>query len=129
MPPTPPAKRPAEASTTAVLHVEDCVRTAQRLPAGACALALADPPYEGVVSAQWDAVQDYMAFSRRWLAEAVRALRPGGGACIEPKLVPPRKLPTRASDSSRSSFGGSTSARPSVSARAVARCTRAREPR
>ena len=42
---------------TATLHVEDCVQTLRRLPAGECALWLADPPYEGVVSAQWDAVQ------------------------------------------------------------------------
>ena len=43
---------------------------------------LADPPYEGVVSADWDQVKDYMAFSRAWLAEAVRVLRPGGALLV-----------------------------------------------
>jgi DNA modification methylase len=82
----PPAKAPRVAAprddATATLHVEDCVKTLQRLPAGECALVLADPPYEGVVSAQWDAVQDYMGFSRGWVGEAVRALRPGGALLI-----------------------------------------------
>ena len=83
----PPAKAPRATTTprdgaTAALHVEDCVQTLRRLPAGECALVLADPPYEGVVSAQWDAVQDYMDFSRRWIGEAVRVLRPGGALLI-----------------------------------------------
>ena len=82
----PPAKAPRVAAprddATATLHVEDCVQTLRRLPAGECALVLADPPYEGVVSAQWDAVQDYMGFSRRWIGEAVRVLRPGGALLI-----------------------------------------------
>ena len=63
----PPAKAPRAAAprdATATLHVEDCVQT-RCLPAGESALVLADPPYEGVVSAQWDAVQDYAGFSRR----------------------------------------------------------------
>jgi DNA modification methylase len=45
-------------------------------------LVLADPPYEHVVDANWDKVDDYMKFSRRWLAEAVRVLRPGGALLI-----------------------------------------------
>ena len=54
----------------------------RRVADGACALVLADPPYEGVVSAEWDRVHDYLAFSRAWLAEAVRALRPGGALLV-----------------------------------------------
>ena len=56
--------------------------TTRRLADGECALVLADPPYEGVVSAQWDRVNDYMAFSRAWLREAVRVLRPGGALLV-----------------------------------------------
>ena len=79
-----PLKAPRQAAEdlAATLHVEDCVRTAKRLQAGSCALVLADPPYEGVVSAKWDSVKDYMAFSRGWIAQAVQALRPGGALLI-----------------------------------------------
>ena len=82
----PPVKAPRvtapQDEATATLHVEDCVKTLRRLPAGECALVLADPPYEGVVSAQWDAVHDYMGFSRGWIGEAVRVLRPGGALLV-----------------------------------------------
>jgi len=60
----------------------DCAEAMRRVADGACALVLADPPYEGVVSAEWDRVHDYLAFSRAWLAEAVRALRPGGALLV-----------------------------------------------
>jgi site-specific DNA-methyltransferase (adenine-specific) len=66
----------------ATLHVEDCVKVMKGMDASACALVLADPPYEGVVAAEWDAVKDYMAFARAWIAEAVRVLRPGGSLLI-----------------------------------------------
>jgi len=64
------------------LVVGDCVEAMRAEGAGSCALVLADPPYEGVVSADWDQVKDYMAFSRAWLAEAVRVLRPGGALLV-----------------------------------------------
>lgn len=64
------------------LVVGDCVEAMRAEGAGSCALVLADPPYEGVVSASWDQVKDYMAFSRAWLAEAVRVLRPGGALLV-----------------------------------------------
>jgi len=69
-------------ATPARLVVGDCVDAMRRLTDGACALVLADPPYEGVVSAKWDRVNDYMAFSRAWLVEAVRVLRPGGALLV-----------------------------------------------
>jgi len=47
-----------------------------------CALVIADPPYEGVVQAEWDRIKDYMGFSRKWIAEAVRILRPGGALLV-----------------------------------------------
>ena len=72
----------APAAPPARLLVGDCVDALRRTADGACALVLADPPYEGVVSATWDRVADYMAFSRAWLAEAVRVLRPGGALLV-----------------------------------------------
>lgn len=67
----------------ATLHGESCVDVMKRMPDDQCALVLADPPYEGVVSAEWDVVQDYVAFSRNWLREAVRVLRPGGALLVD----------------------------------------------
>lgn len=72
------ASRPASAR----LVVGNCVDAMRDLATGSCALVLADPPYEGVVSAKWDQVKDYMAFSRAWLSEAVRVLRPGGALLV-----------------------------------------------
>jgi len=72
----------AGSEASATLHVESCVDVMKRMPEGQCALVLADPPYEGVVSAKWDSIKDYMAFSRNWLSEAVRILQPGGTLLI-----------------------------------------------
>ena len=58
----PPVKAPRvtapQDEATATLHVEDCVKTLRRLPAGECALVLADPPGEGVGYAPCGAVRD-----------------------------------------------------------------------
>ena len=67
---------------SARLVVGDCVEAMQDVAIGSCALVLADPPYEGVVSANWDQVKDYMAFSRAWLSQAVGTLRPGGALLV-----------------------------------------------
>jgi site-specific DNA-methyltransferase (adenine-specific) len=72
------ASRPAPAR----LVVGNCVDVMRDLATSSCALVLADPPYEGVVSAKWDQVKDYMVFSRAWLSEAVRVLRPGGAPLV-----------------------------------------------
>ena len=67
---------------SARLVVGDCVEAMQDVALGSCALVLADPPYEGVVSANWDQVKDYMAFSCTWLRQAVGTLRPGGALLV-----------------------------------------------
>lgn len=53
-----------------------------RVASNTVALVIADPPYDNVVSAAWDAVEDYIRFSQAWLAEAVRILRPGGALLV-----------------------------------------------
>ena len=78
----PSAKKARIESPRATLHFGDCVETMRSMEAASCALVLADPPYEGVVSAKWDSVKDYMAFSTDWIFEAVRVLRPGGSLLI-----------------------------------------------
>ena len=71
-----PSPKPAR------LTVGDCVDAMRRVSDGECALVLADPPYGGIVKAEWDKVEDYITFSRAWLSEAVRVLRPGGALLV-----------------------------------------------
>jgi len=53
------------------------------LEAGSVDLVLADPPYNiGVGSVKWDKIDDYMKFSRDWLTECIRLMRPGGALLI-----------------------------------------------
>lgn len=53
------------------------------MESGTVGLVLADPPYNiGVDGAPWDTLEDYMAFARSWLAEAVRILRDGGALLV-----------------------------------------------
>jgi DNA modification methylase len=57
----------------------DCVAGMRALPPDAVDLVIADPPYNiGVQGAPWDRVPDYVAWSREWMAEAARVLKPGG---------------------------------------------------
>ena len=60
----------------------DCVVHMRTMADGSVDMVLADPPYEHVVKAEWDRVKNYMDFSRSWLKEAVRILRPGGALLI-----------------------------------------------
>jgi site-specific DNA-methyltransferase (adenine-specific)/adenine-specific DNA-methyltransferase len=63
----------------AELHFGDCVEGMRRLPAASVDLVIADPPYDiGVQGSGWDTVPHYLQWSRTWLAEAERVLRPGG---------------------------------------------------
>ncbi len=53
----------------------------KHLDADSVDLVLADPPY-AINIATWDKIDDYLAFSRQWIREAVRTLRPGGALLI-----------------------------------------------
>mgnify|MGYP006299666351 FL=1 len=64
------------------LHEGDCVELLARVPEGSVHLAFADPPFN--IGYDYDAYddrradEDYLAWSRRWMAAVVRALRPDG---------------------------------------------------
>ncbi len=61
----------------------DCVEGMKRLASTSVDLVIADPPYDiGVGKAAWDSVPHYMQWSRTWLAEAVRVLKPGGALML-----------------------------------------------
>lgn len=77
-----PAGEPAAVNheqLSAQVHFGDCVQGMKSLPNASVDLVIADPPYDiGVQKATWDTVPHYLEWSRTWLAEAERVLRPGG---------------------------------------------------
>jgi modification methylase len=93
--PKPQEARPAELPLGTILE-EDCVAAMHRLPAASVDMIFADPPYnlqlggdlfrpEGgrvdAVDDAWDkfsSFADYDAFTRAWLKEARRILKPNG---------------------------------------------------
>jgi len=68
---------------TTLFH-QDCVAGMKRIEADSVQLVIADPPYENVVGASWDKLEanNYVKFSRTWLKEATRVLRPGGSILV-----------------------------------------------
>lgn len=75
----PPSEPSGGAKLSAQVHLGDCVQGMRALADGSVDLLIADPPYDiGVHKAKWDTVPHYLEWSRTWLAEAQRVLRPGG---------------------------------------------------
>ena len=64
------------------IHQGDCIAGMRTLPAGFVDLAFADPPfnigYEYDVYDDRKQSQDYLNWSRRWMGEVVRVLKPDG---------------------------------------------------
>jgi len=57
-----------------------CVYTSNTQPRALYFQIIADPPYNiGVQGAQWDQLPQYMSWSKEWMSEAARVLKPGGG--------------------------------------------------
>ena len=65
--------------STNQIHRGDCLELLAQLPDGGIHLAFADPPVGG----------DYLEWSKRWMAEVVRVLRP------RPALVSNPARPSR----------------------------------
>lgn len=76
----PKAAQPVRQLNT--IHQEDCVRGMQSLPAESVDLAFADPPfnigYEYDVYADRLESDEYLAWSREWMGEVHRVLKPHG---------------------------------------------------
>ena len=64
----------------------DCIREMAALPQGIAQVVIADPPYFGISGAEWDNQwsneADYVLWSEKWVAEAMRLLRDDGLAFI-----------------------------------------------
>lgn len=64
------------------LHRGDCLKLLAQLPDGGIHLAFADPPFN--IGYEYDtyddrrSASDYLEWSKRWMAEVVRVLRPDG---------------------------------------------------
>ena len=64
------------------VHQGDCLELLARVPTGTASLAFADPPFN--IGYEYDAyddrrsADDYLAWSRRWMAEIVRVLKASG---------------------------------------------------
>ena len=71
-----------EAPATDAVHEGDCLAILGRLAAGTVHLAFADPPFN--IGYEYDSYDDrrtadeYLAWSRRWMAEVIRVLRLDG---------------------------------------------------
>ena len=71
-----------ESLTIDAVHRGDCLDLISRVPAGSVHLAFADPPFN--IGYDYDAYDDrlsadaYLDWSRKWMREVVRVLRPDG---------------------------------------------------
>ena len=71
-----------EPPTADAIHRGDCLDLLARIPAASVHLAFADPPF--TIGFDYDAYDDrltadaYLNWSRKWMAEVVRVLRPDG---------------------------------------------------
>ncbi len=65
-----------------VIHAGDALQILPTLPAESAQTIIADPPYFQVLDAEWDntwlSQDDYLDFTRRWVGECQRVLRPDG---------------------------------------------------
>jgi len=72
----------AQPLATDAVHQGDCLELLGRIPDGSVPLAFADPPFNiGYDYDTYDdrrSADDYLTWSRRWMAEIVRVLRPDG---------------------------------------------------
>lgn len=64
----------------------DCIEEMSKLPDGSVQLIIADPPYNigpafGIEN-EWNRSNQWLPWSREWLAEAIRVLAPGGSIFV-----------------------------------------------
>jgi site-specific DNA-methyltransferase (adenine-specific) len=69
------------------IYLQDCVSFMQEMDNESVDLIIADPPYNlkkdfGNKSDTWDNVQDWLSWSKQWIDESVRILKPTGNIFI-----------------------------------------------
>jgi site-specific DNA-methyltransferase (adenine-specific) len=75
------AIRPSCEKTIHSVLQADCLEILRKLPDNSVQLIICDPPYN-ILMANWDAHQDYRAWSREWLFESHRVLSDTGNFVI-----------------------------------------------
>jgi site-specific DNA-methyltransferase (adenine-specific) len=76
------ALAPRQSLEAGNIHQGDCIKLMRQIEAGTIDLAFADPPFN--IGYEYDAYHDrqdpeeYVAWSRAWIAEVHRVLKPGG---------------------------------------------------
>jgi len=68
----------------------NCIQELGKLEAGIADLIIADPPYGNVLNNSWDRwnPDDYLTFSRQWLAECKRVLKDTGSLYVWTSIGP-----------------------------------------
>ncbi len=69
------------------IYLQDCITFMQDLEAESVDLIIADPPYNlkkdfGNKSDHWETVQEWLKWSKEWIDESVRLLKPNGNLFI-----------------------------------------------
>jgi site-specific DNA-methyltransferase (adenine-specific)/adenine-specific DNA-methyltransferase len=69
------------------IYLQDCITFMQEMDAESVDLIIADPPYNlkkdfGNKSDHWESVQDWIKWSKEWIDESIRILKPTGNIFI-----------------------------------------------
>lgn len=69
------------------IYLQDCITFMQGMEADSVDLIIADPPYNlkkdfGNKSDHWENVQDWLQWSKQWMDESIRILKPTGNIFI-----------------------------------------------
>jgi len=70
-----------------IITMGDCLKLIKEIPDESIDLIIADPPYNlgkdfGNESDKWDDVQDWISWSKKWLSECKRVLKPDGSLFV-----------------------------------------------
>lgn len=69
------------------IYLQDCITFMQELEAESVDLIIADPPYNlkkdfGNGSDHWESVQEWFSWSKEWIGDSIRILKPSGNIFI-----------------------------------------------
>lgn len=63
------------------IYNEDCIKHMKTMPDSTIDLIVADPPYN-IGMDKWDKIDNYLEWSKEWITEAFRILKPNGSLYI-----------------------------------------------